>query len=157
MSDAEDIERLILELHASLGPDTPSGAVSGTGRLEHWLQQLAARGGADLLLVAGAPPCVRVDGHVYPLGEGPLDGVDVEDAVLPALPPHGQRLYRDNHIADASFRISGLGRFRINLHRERGRAAAAIRLLPTKRAAIRNARPAAGGRSARPAATRVSS
>jgi len=131
MSDAEDIERLILELHASLGPEPPLGT-SASGRLEQWLQQLAARGGADLLLVAGAPPCVRVDGRVQPLGEGPLDGVDVEEAVLPALPPHGQRLYRDAHIADASFRISGLGRFRINLHRERGRAAAAIRLLPTK-------------------------
>ncbi len=35
-------------------------------------------------------------------------------------------------IADASFRIGGVGRFRINLHRERGRAAAAVRLLPTR-------------------------
>jgi twitching motility protein PilT len=131
MSDSEDIERLILELHASLGPD-PSKAGSPTGRLEHWLEQLASRGGSDLLLVAGAPPCVRVEGRVQPLAEGPLDGVDVEEAVLPALPPHGQRQYRDAHIADASFRIGSIGRFRINLHRERGRSAAAIRLLPTK-------------------------
>jgi twitching motility protein PilT len=130
MSDADDIERLILELHASL--ETSSGAVSEAGRLEQWLQQLASRGGSDLLLVAGAPPCVRVDGRVHPLADGPLDGVDVEEAVLPALPPHGQRQYRDAQITDASFRISGLGRFRINLHRERGRAAAAIRLLPTR-------------------------
>jgi twitching motility protein PilT len=130
MSDADEIERLILELHASL--ETPSGAVSESGRLEQWLQQLASRAGSDLLLVAGAPPCIRVEGRVQPLAEGPLDGVDVEETVLPALPPHGQRQYRDHHIADASFRISGLGRFRINLHRERGRSAAAIRLLPTK-------------------------
>jgi twitching motility protein PilT len=33
---------------------------------------------------------------------------------------------------DASFRIGGVGRFRINLHRERGRAAAAVRLLPSR-------------------------
>ena len=33
-------------------------------------------------------------------------------------------------IADASLRVSALGRFRVNLHHERGRAAAAIRVLP---------------------------
>src|SRR5262249_31186296 len=32
---------------------------------------------------------------------------------------------------DSSYRLADLGRFRINLHHERGRAAAAIRLLPS--------------------------
>ncbi len=35
-------------------------------------------------------------------------------------------------IADASRRVPGTGRFRINLHRERGRAAATIRMLPSR-------------------------
>ena len=61
-----------------------------------------------------------------------LDGVDVEEAVLPALPPHARRVYRETLIADGSFRVPGLGRFRINLHRERGRAAAAVRALPSR-------------------------
>jgi twitching motility protein PilT len=93
---------------------------------------LAARNGSDLLLVAGAPPAIRVDSKVVPLAEGPLDGLDIEEAVLPALAPHARRLYREARIADASFRLSGVGRFRINLHRERGRAAAAVRLLPSR-------------------------
>ena len=101
-------------------------------RIERWLRLLASRGGSDLLLVAGAPPSIRVDGRVLPMAEGPLDGVDIEDAVLPALPPHARRIYRDAHIVDASFRMAGVGRFRINLHRERGRGAAAVRLLPTR-------------------------
>jgi twitching motility protein PilT len=58
--------------------------------------------------------------------------VEIEEAVLPGLPPHARRTYRDAHIADGSFRLGGVGRFRINLHRERGRAAAAIRLLPAR-------------------------
>jgi twitching motility protein PilT len=73
-----------------------------------------------------------VDGRVRPLAEGPLDGIDVEEAVLPALPPHARRIYRQSQIADGSFRVQGLGRFRINLHRERGRAAAALRALPSR-------------------------
>jgi twitching motility protein PilT len=62
----------------------------------------------------------------------PLDGTDVEAAVLPALSPHALRLYREVLITDSSYRMEGSGRFRINLHRERGRAAAAIRALPTR-------------------------
>ena len=129
--DADDIDQLIAELHASTGA-SPGPAVGDTARIERWLGLLADMGGSDLLLVAGAAPCVRVDGRVRPLAEGPLDGVDIEEAVLPALPPHARRIYRDVHIADASFRAAGRGRFRINLHRERGRAAAAIRALPAR-------------------------
>ena len=129
--DADDIDQLISELHASTG--APRGAAVGdTGRLEGWLRLLADAAGSDLLLVAGAPPSIRVDGRVRPLAEGPLDGIDVEEAVLPAMPPHARRIYRDAHIADGSFRVQGLGRFRINLHRERGRAAAAVRALPAR-------------------------
>ena len=129
MADDNDIDRLILELHSTSSPVPAAGDVT---RLDRWLRLLAGRGGSDLLLVAGAPASVRIDGRVQALAEGPLDGMDIEEAVLPALPPHARRIYRDAHIVDASFKIQGVGRFRINLHRERGRAAAAVRLLPTR-------------------------
>jgi twitching motility protein PilT len=130
MADPEDLDDLVRELHSTEMPGGP-----GTGdlsRLERWLRLLAERKGSDLLLVAGAPPSLRIDGRVHPLAEGPIDGLEVEEAVLPALPPHARRIYREARIADASFRVGGVGRFRINLHRERGRAAAAVRLLPNR-------------------------
>jgi twitching motility protein PilT len=131
MSDSDEIDRLILELHSSAQP-AGGAAMGDSSRLERWLRLLAGRNGSDLLLVAGAPPAIRVDSKVIPLAEGPLDGLDIEEAVVPALAPHARRQYRDVGITDASFRVSGVARFRINLHRERGRAAAAIRLLPTR-------------------------
>jgi twitching motility protein PilT len=131
--DADDIDRLILELNSSVEPHARAPVrIGDTTRLEGWLQVLASRNGSDLLLVAGAPPAIRLDGKVVSLAEGPLDGIDVEEAVVPALAPHARRLYDATGIADASFRITGVGRFRINLHRERGRAAAAVRLLPSR-------------------------
>jgi twitching motility protein PilT len=127
----DGIDQLIAELHASASE--PAGPGTGdTVRIERWLRILVDAGGSDLLLVPGAAPSIRVDGRVRPLAEGPVDGMDVEEAVLPALPPHARRAYRQGSIADGSFGISGLGRFRINLHRERGRAAAAVRALPTR-------------------------
>ena len=131
--ETEDIDRLIIELNASAEPASPGEERAGdTSRLERWLRLLAERDGSDLLLVAGAPPAVRLDGKVVRLAEGPLDGLEIEEAVVPALAPHAQRQYREARIADASFRLAGVGRFRINLHRERGRAGAAVRLLPTR-------------------------
>ena len=144
MNEPEDLEALLRELHAE--PPTPTrraapgmgGAPAGqTGggdraRLDAWLGELAARRASDLLLVAGAPAAIRVDGRVVPLGGAPLDGPAIEAAVLDVLPPHAAAQYRDGGIADASYRLVNAGRFRINLHRERGRAAAAIRALPAE-------------------------
>jgi twitching motility protein PilT len=131
MNQDEEIDRLIDELGlAAAAP--PGDALPETSRLYDWLERLVSRHGSDLLLVAGVPPSFRIDGRVSAIDEAPLDGAEVEAAVLPALPPHARRAYRDHGIADASYRLHGLGRFRINLHRERGRAAAAIRALPTR-------------------------
>ena len=81
------------------------GEAGGPSRLEHWFSSLP---------------------------EGPLDGPEIEDAVLPVLPERTARRYRDGAPADASLRVPGQGHFRINLHRERGRAAAMIRALPSR-------------------------
>src|SRR5881275_1204714 len=99
---------------------------------------LVEQGGSDLLLVENAPPCARVEGEVRKLEPASLDGAEIEAALLPALSQHALRLYRQALIADSSYRIEGLGRFRINLHRERGRAAAAIRALPAKVPSLRD-------------------
>ncbi|HEY7574209.1 MAG TPA: PilT/PilU family type 4a pilus ATPase [Thermoanaerobaculia bacterium] len=128
MSGSEDINRLIRELNTETEGPREDEAV----RLHGWLETLQQRGGSDLLLVAGAPPSIRIDGAVLPLPEGPLSGDEIEEAVLPALAPPLRARFREGGIADGSWKRPGLGRFRLNLHRERGRAAAAVRALPSR-------------------------
>ncbi len=129
-NEPDEIDALINELNAS-GGSTPRTGESFL-QVEALLAQTIERRGSDLLLVAGAPPAARVDGSLVWLSSTVLDGVDVEEAVFPLLPSHAKRQFSDAGIADGSLRLPRLGRFRINLHRERGRAAAAIRLLPTR-------------------------
>ena len=150
MDDTEDINRLIRELNADSPRSADSAdsaerprpeAVAGEAvddsleveavRLDGWLAELVRRAGSDLLLVAGAPPSLRIDGRVIPLSAPPLSGDEIEEAVVPALGRHARTQYRESGIADASHRVRGVGRFRVNLHRERGRAAATVRALPT--------------------------
>ena len=98
--------------------------------LERWLRILVSRGAADLFLVSGFAPAIRLNGVVTPLPEPPPAGEDIEAALLPILHPQALERYRTAGSADVSLRRAGVGRFRINLHRERGRAAATIRALP---------------------------
>jgi twitching motility protein PilT len=100
--------------------------------LHSWLEELVSRKGSDLLLVPLAPASIRVEGTLVVIGDSPLTGDEIEAAVLPAMAEHAREEYERTHIADSSYRVEGLGRFRINLHRERGRAAATVRALPSK-------------------------
>src|SRR5262245_18351441 len=126
--ESDDLDLIVTELNAGASQPVRD---SNLGRLNAWLEQVVAQGVRDPLLVAGAPPCVRISGAVVPLVEGPLDGEEIAAAVSPALTPHARQSFRQVGNADASLRAPDLGRFRINLHRERGRTAAAIRRLPT--------------------------
>src|SRR6266436_4255026 len=110
--------------------DQPSESFA-TARLEQWLAMLVDRGGSDLLLVPGVPACIRLEGKVVNIGNKELNGPEIEDAVVPALTSHALKLYRETQIADSSYCIARLCRFRINLHRQRGHASAAIRALPS--------------------------
>jgi twitching motility protein PilT len=125
MRDSPDLERLVSELNETHD-------VAATGQLDAWLRTLVSRGGSDLLLVSGVPAAIRVEGVITPITDEPLTGAAIDAAVLPALHPHAARLYREQHVADASYSIPAIGRFRINLHRQRGVAAAAIRALPSR-------------------------
>jgi twitching motility protein PilT len=117
----------------SASEEVPSSpAYSSTSRLNEWLRTLVSYGGSDLLLVPGAPACIRFEGEIRNFAEPPLEGADIEAAVIPALTQHALELYRRTRNGDSSYRIDGLGRFRINLHHQRGTAAAAIRALPSQ-------------------------
>jgi len=122
----------------------PETRLQESAELKNWLSELIARGGSDLLLVPDAPASIRVEGAVSAIGDRPLSGEEIETAVVPSLAAHAREEYQQYGIADSSYRVEGLGRFRINLHRERGRAAATLRALPSKVPALEELRLPAG-------------
>jgi twitching motility protein PilT len=117
------------QIVANAGGTRPGGFPESP-RLDEWLGALVERRGSDLLLVSGVPASIRFEGRVQPLDGEALTGPEIEAAVLPILTPRAQQQYREHSITDVSYRVEGLGRFRINLHREKGMAAAALRALP---------------------------
>lgn len=85
-----------------------------------------------MFLVVGLPPSVRINGLVQHLDAEPLEGDDIEGAILPVLSAKVVERYRTLGSSDSSLRVDGLGRFRINMHRERGRPAATLRALAAR-------------------------
>jgi twitching motility protein PilT len=100
--------------------------------LREWLGILVQRGGSDLFLVVAQPASIRVGGIIHRLEEPPLEGQEIQDAVISSLPPHAVEAFHKVGYADSSLRLMGLGRFRINIHHERGRPAATIRALAAR-------------------------
>jgi twitching motility protein PilT len=134
----DDLDRLVSELNlmgrAAVPAPSAAAAVTGTatGTIERWLARVREGEGSDLLLVAGAPPVMRASARLTRLSDEPLSSEEIEAAVFPVVASRLQERYRGGDAVDLAFKIGALGRFRMNLHRERGRAAAAIRALPMR-------------------------
>jgi twitching motility protein PilT len=126
LDPSEDLDSIVDELHAR----TSSEPSRSGDKLLELLRQMALRGASDLFLVAGLPPTFRIGSTLQAMGGEILDGPAIETMIYPSLPAHAQQPWRAGQTANCSMRVTGVGRFRINLHHERGRAAAAVRLLP---------------------------
>src|SRR5258707_15511302 len=79
-----------------------------TTRLDRWLAGLVNRRGSDLLLVEGAPPCIRADGQVRKISSNLLDAAEIEESVLPALSSPALHRFRETGIPEPSYRLAGL-------------------------------------------------
>jgi twitching motility protein PilT len=125
---SDDLDALIGELNEKADR---YGTAGRDDRFDAWVAHVVAHRGSDLLLVTGSPPIMRRDGSLGAISHTVLAGQDVEDALLPLMPAHAVKQYRQTHIADASVRLPGSARLRVNLHHERGQPAAAVRILPS--------------------------
>ncbi|HUA85338.1 MAG TPA: PilT/PilU family type 4a pilus ATPase [Bryobacteraceae bacterium] len=103
-----------------------------SGTLDELLAQAARRNASDVLLIAGAPAALRINGLLSPTAGIPLSAEDTRSMLLPLLTPaQGQDLQK-NKSSDLCFTRAGIGRFRANIHYQRGSLAASLRLLPEK-------------------------
>ena len=98
-----------------------------SAQIDPYLKLMAQKGASDLFFVTGAPISIKVDGRVQPLSQTPLKPGDVARmAGEVMLPMHQASLEQQN---SANFGISRpeVGRYRVNVYRQRGELAMVIR------------------------------
>jgi len=133
VNDDDDLDQLVSQLNLAVStPLRKAPDPLDTGTIGAWLRAVREADGSDLLLVTGTPPTVRASGRLLRLSEGTLEPEDVESAVMPFVSRRLETRYREGEAVDLAFTLPDLGRFRMNLHRQRGHPAAAIRALPMR-------------------------
>lgn len=129
-----ELSKIVAELNrAAPSQKTPGVRVpQSTASLDQLLHSAASRGASDVLLIVGAPPMLRINGALAPGAGSALEADDVRALVLPLLEPWQLEELQKKKSVDLSFMRENLGRFRINIHHQRGTLAASIRLLPSR-------------------------
>jgi twitching motility protein PilT len=129
-----ELSKIVAELNRAA--PSQKYATSRTGQstpsLDQLLHTAAGRGASDVLLIAGAPAMLRVTGNLTPGAGAVLEADDVRSLVLPLLEPAQLEELQKRKSVDLSFVRENLGRFRVNIHHQRGTLAASIRLLPSR-------------------------
>jgi twitching motility protein PilT len=94
-----------------------------------WLRLLVAQEGSDLHIKVGSAPLLRIDGRLQRLDREPLDAGDTGGIVEAILPEDLTAPFAERGEADFAHSLAGVGRFRVNVFRQRGTASMVLRRL----------------------------
>ncbi|MGI6295196.1 MAG: type IV pilus twitching motility protein PilT [Armatimonadota bacterium] len=98
--------------------------------LDDLLRDACEKGSSDLHLTVGLPPVVRVDGSLQHLNYAPLLPNDSQRLIYDILSTDQVQWFEKTRELDFSYGVSAVGRFRVNVYRQRGSVGAALRAIP---------------------------
>ncbi len=98
-------------------------------RIHEWLTILAKRGGSDLYLSTGAPPCAKFDGQLTPIAATVLAPGEIA-AIADELMDNTQReTFRKELELNLAVSMPGVGRFRVNVFNQRNEVSIVARYI----------------------------
>lgn len=113
-----------------------SGQIAKTPKIETLLEECVRRNASDLHIQYGLPPILRVDGALTPIaGFSALREDTIKELIFATLDDEQRKILLKDKEFDYSFAFGDVARFRVNAFHERGKLAAAFRLIPN---AIKN-------------------
>jgi len=88
---------------------------------------------SDIHITVGIPPAMRINGILKSLDKYPkLMPKDTEALVMELMNEEQRRIVAEKGEIDFSYSMSGLGRFRVNIYKQRGSFSMALRSVPLK-------------------------
>ena len=88
---------------------------------------------SDVLLKTGVPPGLRTQGDLVPLPDAPVMTSDmVQSAIDVLMDDYHRRRFATELQADLAYETAELGRFRVNVFRQRGNLSVVIRVIPNR-------------------------
>jgi twitching motility protein PilT len=100
----------------------------GNGReIDKLLFFMHKNNASDLHLKVGSPPIVRVERQVRRLEMTALSGEQIFALVEPIMPERSKKEFEAGGSADFAYSVAGIGRYRVNVFRQRGSVSVAAR------------------------------
>ncbi len=106
--------------------------MNDTITIQQLLHVMVDKDASDLYLMAGAPPGYRINGVIRRLGEHPITPAII-DALADQLMSEQQKAqFAKEMEMNLSTALPGIGRFRVNIYRQRGSSGMVIRQITTE-------------------------
>ena len=100
--------------------------------LTEYLRMMVTQDASDLFLSVGAPPAMKTEGEMQLLDAPVLDSQTVAGIADSLLDEDRKKTFDRSHEMNLTVDRQGLGRFRVNLYRQRGETAMSIRYIPSR-------------------------
>ena len=99
--------------------------------LDQVLREAVDRGASDVHIKVGSPPHMRLDGELMPITDEFVQAADTERVAFAVMPKIRAEEFIASNEADFAYALNGVGRFRVNVFRQRGSVAMVLRhILP---------------------------
>lgn len=98
-------------------------------KIEEILQSAKEKKSSDIHIMSENPLMFRIDGELLPQSEEVLTPEEVEEMLSDMMTKEQNSLFKQNGELDFAFSLSRFFRVRVNVYRQRGTLAAAIRML----------------------------
>ncbi len=98
--------------------------------LNEYLRMMATQNASDLFLSVGAPPAMKIEGETRMLDAPVLDPQTVAQIADSLLDDAHKQAFAKAREMNLTISKADVGRFRVNLYRQRGEPAIAIRYIP---------------------------
>ncbi len=100
--------------------------------LTQFLHAMAEKKASDLFFSVGAPPSIKINGETRHLGETPLSTETVHDLAYSVMSDRQQREFEATMEMNLAIGLADAGRFRVNVYRQRGHVALAVRYISSE-------------------------
>jgi twitching motility protein PilU len=94
-----------------------------------FLKLMVDRGASDLFFSVGAPPNMKVEGVTAPVAQVPLKSQQMMEIAKSIMNDDQQKEFEEKMELNLAISIEGIGRYRINLFRQRGEMAMVVRYI----------------------------
>jgi twitching motility protein PilU len=94
-----------------------------------YFKLMIEKGASDLFFSVGAPPNIKIQGEILPLNQKPLISQEMTALAFSVMNDKQTKEFEETLELNLALSLTGIGRFRVNVFRQRGEIAMVVRYI----------------------------